>query len=65
MPTLQPLPDEVLVAARLRRMAADLILEAETLEAKAGRQPKQNPAVALAEFRAAMGITQKKGRKKC
>jgi hypothetical protein len=46
-------------------MAADLILEAETLEARAGRQPKQNAAVALAEFRAAMGI-QKKGRKvKC
>ncbi len=30
---LEPLPDAVIVADRLRRMAKELILEAETLEA--------------------------------
>lgn len=60
---LQPLPDEAFVAARLRRIAADIILEAETLEAKAGRQPRRNPRLVVAECLEAIANHSSKGRK--
>lgn len=40
--SLSPLPDEALIAADLRKMAADLILRAEALEAKVPQKPKKH-----------------------
>lgn len=39
--SLQPLPIEILVAAKLRRQAKELILLAEELEASAPQVPRQ------------------------
>ena len=44
---LQPLPQEAITAARLRRMAADLILEAEALEASVPREPREKADVVV------------------
>lgn len=60
MTAIQPISDNAIRAARLKRIVADLILEIDDLEATDGNRAKKNPSVAMDEFLAAIDKPRRK-----